>query len=174
VVDPSRPEPTAGQRLTLTAHWTVAALGHATSVNRDTAGRALAELVAGGWVRREDPRNKGQYGGIDYSLAVPASVSQADKARVAEGLRKRGIEYRDYESRTAARVLEDHEIKRVQAAVELKIQEEEADLEGDEEKAVDLASQQVLGQRMGGRALDDPATSHLHVQSRPATSGREV
>jgi hypothetical protein len=148
-VDPLRPELSEGQRNTLMAFWTVNGLGHAMGVNRDTAGKALKELVQGGWVKIRTPRNKGQFGGIAYSFSVPMSVTQADKARVTEGLKKRGIEYRDYESRTAARVLEDHEIKRVQAAVELKIQEEKADLEGDEDKAVDLASQQVLGQRMG-------------------------
>ncbi len=70
-VNPRRPELSEGQQYTLTAHWTVAGLGHALGVNRDTAGKALQELVEGGWVRREDPRNKGQFGGIDYCFTIP-------------------------------------------------------------------------------------------------------
>ena len=88
-VDPSRPELTDGQQLTLTAHWTVAGLAYAMGVNRDTAGKALQELVGGGWVRREDPRNKGQYGGIDYYLTSPAAVTCADKLKVAKDLKAR-------------------------------------------------------------------------------------
>ena len=113
-----RPQPTSPLRLetaedrkyTLTAHWTVAGLGHALGVNRDTAGKALQELVEGGWVRREDPRNKGQFGGIDFYLTTPTSVTCADRARVAVGLKKRGVEYRNYEWRTAARILNEHEM----------------------------------------------------------------
>ena len=52
-VDPLRPELTEGQQFILTAHWTVVGLAYAMGVNRDTAGKALKELVAGGWVRRE-------------------------------------------------------------------------------------------------------------------------
>ena len=148
-VDPFRPELTEDRQHTLTVHWTVNALGFVMGVNRDTAGKALKELAQGGWIKRESPRNKGQFGGIDYSLAVPTTVTQADKSRVADGLRERGVEYRSYEYRTAARVLEDHEIERVQADVELKIQEERADLAGDEAKAIASASAQILRQRMG-------------------------
>jgi hypothetical protein len=132
----------------LTARWTVSGLGYAMGVNRDTAGKALQELVGGGWVRREDPRDKGQFGGIDYSLCVPASATQADKAKVAESLKKRGVEYKGYEFRTAARVLEDPEIERVRQDVEIEIAIEQADLAGDEEKAVELAAKKVLRQRM--------------------------
>ena len=92
-VDPSRPELTEGQQYTLTVHWTVAGLAFSTGVNRDTAGKAMKELTDGGWVRREDPRCRGQFGGIDYCLVVPASVTRADKAKVAERLRQRGVEY---------------------------------------------------------------------------------
>ena len=113
-----RPQPTSplhletaeDRKYTLIAHWTVAGLGHALGVNRDTAGKALQELVEGGWVRREDPRNKGQFGGIDFYLTTPTSVTCADRARVAVGLKKRGVEYRNYEWRTAARILNEHEM----------------------------------------------------------------
>jgi len=151
-----RPQPTSPLRLetaedrkyTLTAHWTVAGLGHALGVNRDTAGKALQELVEGGWMRREDPRNKGQFGGIDYCFTSPTTVTCADKAKVAEGLKRRGVEYRNYEWRTAARVLDEHEMQQVRQDVELEIETERADLRGDEEKAVELAAKCVLRQQM--------------------------
>ena len=139
---------TDGQQYTLTAHWTVAGLGHAMGVNRDTAGKALQELVEGGWVRREDPRNKGQFGGIDFCFTTPTSITCADKARVAKGLKKRGVEYRNYEWRTAARVLNEHEMQQVQHDVQLEIETEQADLRGDEEKAVELAAKSVLRQQV--------------------------
>ena len=142
-VDPSRRELAEGQQLTLTAHWTVAGLGHALGVNRDTAGKALAELVAGGWVRREDPRDRGQFGGIDYSLTVPETTTVADKKRVAKGLKQRGVEFATYRWRTAVRVLEDQEIKRVQEDVIIEIATEQADLAGDEQKATELASERI-------------------------------
>ena len=118
-------------------------------VNRDTAGKAMQELVEGGWVRRESPRNKGQFGGIDYSFRVPVGVTQADKAKVAQGLKKRGVEYRGYACRAAARVLTDNEIKRVKQDVELEIETEQAELAGDEEKATELASMSLLRRRGG-------------------------
>jgi hypothetical protein len=148
LVDPLHPELTDGQKFTLTAHWTVAGLAFSLGVNRDTAGKALQELVSGGWMRREDPRNKGQFGGIDYCLAVPSAVTRADKAKVADGLKKRGVEYKGYEYRTAARVLDGREIKRVRNDVELEVAIEQADLAGDDEKATDLASRAVLRQGM--------------------------
>jgi hypothetical protein len=119
------------------------------AANRDTAGKALQELVEGGWVRRESPRNKGQFGGIDYSFRVPVGVTQADKAKVAQGLKKRGVEYRGYACRAAARVLTDNEIKRVKQDVELEIETERAELAGDEEKATELASMSLLRRRGG-------------------------
>jgi hypothetical protein len=149
-VDTSRPEQTEGQQFTLTAHWTVAGLGYALGVNRDTAGKALQELVEGGWLRREDPRNKGQFGGIDFCFTTPSAVTQADKAKVVDGLKKRGMEFKSYEWRTAARVLDEQEIKRVQQDVQLEIAAEQADLAGDEDKAIDLASKSVLRQQMAG------------------------
>ena len=147
-VDPSRPELTEDQQYVLAAHWTVAGLGYDMGLNRDSAGKALKELVEGGWVRREDSRNRDQFGGIDYSLRVPTSVTQADKLKVAEGLQKRGVEYKGYQWRTASRVLDDTEIDRVRQDVELEIETEQADLAGDDEKAIDLASKTVLRQRM--------------------------
>jgi hypothetical protein len=147
-IDNLRPELIDGQQFTLTAHWTVAGLGYSMGVNRDTAGIALQELVDGGWVRRENARNKGQFGGIDYSFGFPSSVTQADKCKVADGLRKRGVEYRGYEFRTAARILEDGEVQRVHQDVQLEIATEQADMAGDEEKANELASKTVLRQRM--------------------------
>jgi hypothetical protein len=129
----------------------VAGLAYTLGVNRDTAGKSLQELVAGGWVRREDPRNKGQFGGIDFCLTIPTAVTQADKAKVADGLRKRGVEYRGFEYRTAARILGEQEIEQVQRDVQLEIAMEQADLTGHEEKALDLASQTLLRQRMTKR-----------------------
>ena len=120
-VNPLHSELTDGQQYTLTAHWTVAGLGYAMGVNRDTAGKALQELVEGGWVRREDPRNKGQFGGIDYCFTIPTTVTCAAKAKVAEGLRRRGVEFKTFEWRTAARVLDEQELKRVQHDVQLEI-----------------------------------------------------
>jgi hypothetical protein len=148
LVDPSRPELSEDQQYALTARWTVAGLAFATGVNRDTAGKALQELVEGGWLRREDRRNKGQFGGIDYSLVVPTTVTCADKAKVADSLKKRGVEFVGYRWRTAARVLDDQAIKRVQHDIQLDLAKEQADVVGDEEKAVDLASKKVLRQRM--------------------------
>ena len=147
-VNPLHSELTDGQQYTLTAHWTVAGLGYAMGVNRDTAGKALQELVEGGWVRREDPRNKGQFGGIDYCFTIPTTVTCAAKAKVAEGLRRRGVEFKTYEWRTAARVLDEQELKRVQHDVQLEIETERADLRGDEEKAVELAARYVLRQQV--------------------------
>ena len=147
-VDSARPELAEGQQHVLSAHWTVAGLAYAIGANRDTAGKALKELILGGWVRREDPRNKGQFGGIDICFTTPSAVSRADKARVADGFRKRGVEYRDYEFRTAARILEDAEIERVRQDVELEVEMEKADVAEDDEKTVDLASRAVLRHRM--------------------------
>jgi hypothetical protein len=147
-VDPFRPELTEGQQFTLTAHWTVAGLGYALGVNRETAGKALHELVEGGWLRREDLRNKGQFGGIDYCFTIPTTVTQADKAKVKNGLKKRGVEFKSYEWQTAARVLDEQEIKRVQQDVQLEIATEKADLAGNEDEAIDLASKAVLRQPM--------------------------
>ena len=142
-VDPSCPELAAGQQLTLTAHWTVAALGHAMGMNRDTAGKALHELIQGGWVRREDARDKGQFGGIDFCLTVPASTTQADRKRVAEGLKQRGVEYGTYRWRTAARVLADEEIKRVHLNILTEIETERADMAGDDVRAIELVSDKI-------------------------------
>jgi hypothetical protein len=104
--------------------------------------------LRGGWLRREDPRNKGQFGGIDFCFTTPTAVTQADKAKVVDGLKKRGVEYKSYEWQTAARVLDEQEIKRVQHDVQLEIATEQADLAGDEDKAIDLASKAVLRQPM--------------------------
>ncbi len=142
--EPLRPELIEGPTYTLTAHWTVGGLAYSLGVNRDTAGKALRELIEGGWVRREDSRNKGQFGGIDYSLCTPSTVTHSDKAKVRECLKKRGVEYRDFEWRTAARVLEENEIKRVRQDVDLEIEIAQADLAGDDERAIDLSSRKVL------------------------------
>jgi hypothetical protein len=142
-VDPNRAELTQGQ-LQLTAHWTVAGLAYALGVNRDTAGKSLKELVDGGWLRREDPRNKGQFGGIDYSLSIPATVTQADRYKVAEGLRRRGVEFKGYESRIAERVLDEAEIRRIKSDVDMEIETEQADVAGNEEKANNLTAQRML------------------------------
>jgi hypothetical protein len=157
-VDPLRPELTQGQQYTLSAHWTVAGLGYAMGVNRDTAGKSLQELVDGGWLRREDPRNKGQFGGIDYCFAVPGAVTQAVKAKVRESLKKRGVEFAGYRWRTATRVLADEDIERVQQDIQLELALEQADLDGNEEKATDLASRAVLRQQMAEEA-DPPDRS---------------
>ena len=143
-VDPSRPELTEGQPLTLSSHWTVAGLAHALGVNRDTAGKVLQDLVEGGWLRREDSRNRGQYGGIDFCFTTPAAVTCADKAKVVDGLKKRGVEFKGYEYRTAARVLDEQEIEQAQQDIQLEIATEQADLAGDEEKAISLAAKTVL------------------------------
>jgi hypothetical protein len=58
-VDPLRPELTESQQFTLTAHWTVASLGYALGVNRDTAGKALQELVEGGLAATGRPSQQG-------------------------------------------------------------------------------------------------------------------
>jgi hypothetical protein len=168
-VDPNRPELTEGQ-WELTAHWTVAGLAHAMGVNRDTAGTALGELMGGGWVRRENPRNKGQFGGIDYALHVPISVTQADRASVAEGLKRRGVEYKGYEYRIAGRVLEEDEIKRIQSDVELEIETEQADLAGDEEKANDLAVQRML-RGLGKETLPRNEQPPVPQDEDPASKG---
>jgi hypothetical protein len=148
-VDPLRPDLTEGHQYTLVTHWTVAGLAHSMGVNRDTAGKALKELIDGGWVRREDPRNRGQFGGIDYCFTIPTAVTCADKAKVAQGLKKRGVEYRGYALRAAARVLTDEEIKRVKQDIGLEIETEQADVAGDEDKATELASMPLLRHRGG-------------------------
>ena len=165
-IDPLRPELSEGE-LELTAHWTVHALGYAMGANRDTAGKAMKELMEGGWVRREDPRNKGQFGGIDYTLVVPNAVTQADRYKVAAGLKKRGIEYRGYEHRLATRVLEDEEIRRVRSDVDLEIEMEQADMAGEEEKAVTLASQYVLRRRAGEEPSTGEKVTKLTIEASP-------
>lgn len=50
---------------------------------------------------------------------------------------------RDYEWRTAACVLADQEIKQVQQDVLLEIATEQADMEGDQEKAIELVSDKI-------------------------------
>ncbi len=142
-IDPARPELTQDQKYTLGARWTVAGLAFAIGTNRDTAGKAIKELVTGGWIRREDQRSRGQFGGIDYAFCTPASITQADKVKVVDGLRKRGVEFVGYKWRTAARILEEADIKRVQEDVLVEIAEEQADLAGDEQKATELASEKI-------------------------------
>jgi hypothetical protein len=58
------------------------------------------------------------------------------------------VEYRNYEWRTAARVLDEHEMQQVRQDVQLEIETEQADLRGDEEKAVELAAKCVLRQQV--------------------------
>jgi hypothetical protein len=128
----------------------VAGLAFAAGVNRDTAGRALKELVMGGWIRREDSRSEGQFGGIDFCFTTPSTVTRADTAKVAEGLRKRGVEFVGYRWRAAARVLTDEEIKRVQEDVLVEIAMEKADWVGNEQKAIELASEKVARIVKGG------------------------
>jgi hypothetical protein len=77
-------------------------------------------------------------------LVVPATTTQADKARVVDGLKQRGVEFVGYRWRTAARVLEDHEIQRVQQDILLEISTEQADVMGDPQKAVDLISGKII------------------------------
>jgi ribosomal protein S25 len=166
-VNPMQPELSEEKQFILTAHWTVHGLGYAMGVNRDTAGKALQELADGGWIRRESSRIKGQFGGIEYSFTIPSSVTQADKSKVAKALKKRGVEYRDYEFRTAARILDNKEIKRVQQDVELEIATEQADLDGDEEKAVELVSQQVLRYRM---PEEEEQPCPVQLQEKPLAS----
>ena len=148
-VDPSRPELTEGQQLTLTAHWTVAGLGHAMGVNRDTAGKALHELVEGGWVRREDPRNKGQFGGIDYCLTVPASVTRRgqseDRGRSAttrSGIQELRVANRRPES---LKTLRSGEFGRMW---KWKLRPNRQTWPGMKQKAIELASKSVLRQGM--------------------------
>ena len=59
LVDPLRPAVVDRSQYTLTAHWTVSGLAYSLGVNRDTAGKALRDLIEGGWVRREDPAQQG-------------------------------------------------------------------------------------------------------------------
>jgi hypothetical protein len=143
-IDPARPELTEDQEYILGARWTVAGLAFATGTNRDTAGKAIKELASGGWIRREDQRSRGQFGGIDYAFCTPATITQADKVKVVDGLRKRGVEFVGYKWRTAARILEEADIKRVQEDVLVEIATEQADLAGDEEKAIELVSQKII------------------------------
>ena len=104
---------------------------------------------------------------------------------MAEGLRRRGVEYRSYAWRTAARVLDEQEIKRVQQDVELEIATEQADLAGDEEEAIDLASKSVLRQQMAeeeqivptpqaGCDSDCPAQLLIGPGGAPASSARRA
>ena len=141
--DPNRPE--LGGQLELTAHWTVQGLGYAMGTDRVTAGKAVKELVEGGWIRRENLRNKGQFGGMDYTLCVPGGITQGAKRRVAEKLKKRGVEYRGYEWRKASRCLSESEIERVHQDVELEIKTEQADALGFPQQAENLAAKKVVG-----------------------------
>ena len=143
--DPNRPE-LAGT-LDLTAHWTVQGLAYAMGVDRVTAGSGLNELVKAGFVRRETTRNKGQFGGIDFTLCVPQGITQAARHKVAENLKKRGVEYRGYEWRTAHRCLSDDEIRRVHQDVDLEVKAEQADALDFPEQAEGLAARKVQGER---------------------------
>ena len=112
----------------------------------------MQELLEGGWIRREDQRSRGgQFGGIDYALCTPTSITQADKKRVAKGLKQRGMEYATYRWRTAARVLADEEIKRVCLDILTEIETERADAVGDGERAVELVSEKIKRLAKGER-----------------------
>ncbi len=101
-------------------------------------------------------------------LPSRCAVTCAAKAKVAEGLRRRGVEFKTYEWRTAARVLDEQELKRVQHDVQLEIATEQADLVGDEEKAIDLASKSVLRQQMAEEEQIVPAPQEGYDGDRPA------
>ena len=66
-----------------------------------------------------------------------------------EGLKQRGVEFVGYRWRTAARVLAEEEIERVQEDVLVEIATEQADLVGDDEKAIELASEKIRGLAKG-------------------------
>jgi hypothetical protein len=117
----------------------------------------LAPTAEGGWVRREDPRNQGQFGSIDYCFAVPTTVTHADKAKVLDGLKRRGLEFKSYEWQTATGVLDSQEIQRVKQDVQLELALQEADLAGDERKATDLASMAVRRRQMAEGWIDGNA-----------------
>jgi hypothetical protein len=136
-----------GRELGLTAHWTVQGLGHAMGSDRVTAGKGLKELVENGFARVEKPRNKGQFGGIDFTLRRPHGITQAARHRVAETLKKRGVEYRGYEWRKASRCISEDEIKRVHQEVALELKAEQADVLDFPKQAEELAARKVKGQR---------------------------
>lgn len=136
-----------GGELGLTAHWTVQALGHAMGTDRVTAGKGLKELVENGFVRIEKPRDKGQFGGIDFTLRHPHGVTQAARHKVAETLRKRGVEYKGYEWRKASRCISKDEIQRVHQDVDLELKAEQADVLDFPKQAEDLAARKVKGKR---------------------------
>ena len=131
----------------LTAHWTVQALGHAMGSDRVTAGHGLRELVENGFARIEKPRNKGQFGGIDFTLRRPDGITQAARHRITETLKKGGVEYKGYEWRKASRCISEDEIRRVHQDVDLEIKTEQADVLDFPKQAEDLAAKKVMGQR---------------------------
>jgi predicted transcriptional regulator len=136
-----------GGELGLTAHWTVQGLGHSMGADRVTAGKGLKELVENGFVRIDKPRNKGQFGGIDFTLRRPHGITQAARHRVSETLKKRGVEYKGYEWRKASRCISEDEIQRVHQDVDLELKAEQADVLDFPKQAEDLAARKVKGKR---------------------------
>ena len=117
------------------------------ATDRVTAGKGLKELAENGFVRIEKPRNRGQFGGVDFTLTRPHGITQAARHRVAETLKKRGVEYRGYEWRKASRCISEDEIQRVHQDVDLELKAEQADVLDFPKQAEGLAAKKVRGQR---------------------------
>jgi hypothetical protein len=139
--------PELGGEWGLTCHWTVQALGYSMATDRVTAGKGLKELVENGFVRVEKPRNRGQFGGVDFTLTRPHGITQAARHRIAETLKKRGVAYKGFEWRKASRCISEGEIRRVHQDVDLELKAEQADVLDFPKQAEGLAAQKVKGQR---------------------------
>ena len=124
------------------ARWTVQELARAMGCSRDMAGGGLKELVAGGWIRREENRTEGQFNGFDYWLTMaPDKVSNANQAAAEKTWRKKQSALRDYEVNVVDRTMDDVEIAHVKKEMDSELEIERAEMLGDAEHAGRLAKQ---------------------------------
>jgi hypothetical protein len=93
----------------LSATWTVRGVASACGIQRNQAGKALAELVEYGWLTRDDLRRIGQFGGFSYSLRLPENLSPQGKFKLKKKLKEKHGDLEDLKQR-ALRYLDQAEL----------------------------------------------------------------
>jgi predicted transcriptional regulator len=94
------------------ATWTVQGLANACGIGRNQAGKALADLVDLGYVRREDLRRNGQYGGFAYALRLPTDLTPQGKHRLKTKLKDKHVDLAEWTNR-ASRYLSQEELDEI-------------------------------------------------------------
>jgi predicted transcriptional regulator len=94
------------------ATWTVQGLANACGIGRNQAGKALADLVDLGYLRREDLRRNGQYGGFAYALRLPTDLTPQGKHRLKTKLKDKHVDLAEWTNR-ASRYLSQEELDEI-------------------------------------------------------------